>query len=147
MDSVDPTLPHESTPGDVLGTSKSKDSVGCVWTIQESPAQLVREDEKRTLYGNTIHTIHKQDKVSTFRPLVEKDEAIVYSENIPTLTPKDHTPSQTIGVSLETFWAIGKQRGYPEIQDLGLRSGMMGWNSFSMSHRLMIPDVIARLNK
>ncbi|HEX3640529.1 MAG TPA: hypothetical protein VHV10_04510 [Ktedonobacteraceae bacterium] len=46
---------------------------------------------------------------------------------------------------LETFWSVGQQRGYPEIADLGLRAGMIGWNSFKLTHRLRIPDVIARL--
>jgi hypothetical protein len=48
-------------------------------------------------------------------------------------------------ISLETFWAIGKVHGYPEIPDLGLKSGYMNWGSFVTFNRIRIPDVIARL--
>lgn len=47
-------------------------------------------------------------------------------------------------ISLEAFWSIGKKYGYPEIADLGLKSGKLEWNSFSLSRRLRIPDVVAR---
>ena len=50
-----------------------------------------------------------------------------------------------VPVSLETFWSVGKKHGYPEIPDLDLKGGMSGWNSFSLAHRLQIPDVVARL--
>jgi hypothetical protein len=59
-------------------------------------------------------------------------------------TQNEHNP--TLSISLETFWSIGKQRGYPEIPDLDLRSGKIGWNSFVLAHRIRIPDVIARLS-
>ena len=47
--------------------------------------------------------------------------------------------------AMEDFWAVGKKHGYPEISDLGLRCGKMAWNSFSLTHRLRLSDVIARL--
>ncbi|HEX3642544.1 MAG TPA: hypothetical protein VHV10_14735 [Ktedonobacteraceae bacterium] len=48
-------------------------------------------------------------------------------------------------ISVGDFMALGKRHNYPEISDLGLKGGMMGWNSFSLSHRLLMPDVVARL--
>lgn len=58
----------------------------------------------------------------------------------------ENAPTEPQPIPLEvTFWSVGQQRGYPEIPDLDLRSGKMGWNSFSLTHRLRIPDVVARL--
>lgn len=60
-----------------------------------------------------------------------------------TASQNGHTHAKTS--LLATFWEIGRKRGYPEIPDMGLRSGKMGWNSFSLTHRLRISEVITRL--
>ena len=58
----------------------------------------------------------------------------------------ENAPPEPQPIPLEqVFWAVGRQCGYPEMQDLDLKSGYMGWSSFSLVHSLRIPDVIARL--
>ena len=112
---------------------------GCDGLIQEVPAQLVREDASPPLYGNTRHTRHTNDVEDTLKQPLEQNESSVTSQDSP-VTPTFH-PSH----SLETFWAVGKVHNYPEIPDLGLKSGYMNWGSFVTFNRLRIPDVIARL--
>ncbi len=70
------------------------------------------------------------------------------TENLPSPRVDGNNAIETHLLSetpLSVFWQIGKRHSYPEIPDLDLKSGIMGWNSFSLSHRLRIPDVIARL--
>jgi len=73
----------------------------------------------------------------------ERVENINHADFATPATFATHNPQDPI--SLETYWALGKQCGYPAIPDLELRAGMVGWNSFSLTHRIRIPDVIARL--
>lgn len=72
--------------------------------------------------------------------------ALPQNEPIP-LEDYRERKEQSTCVSIEAFWEVGKQYGYPEIADLDLRGGKMGWNSFTLRHRLRIPDVITRLGR
>jgi hypothetical protein len=52
---------------------------------------------------------------------------------------------QERSISFEMFWAVGKQYGYPRVAELGLESGKMAWNRFTLTCRRLMPDVVARL--
>lgn len=131
-----PTHISKPAPEQVLDTTKNQDCVGCVGSIQESSGQLVREDSSLPLYGNTLHTLHTSSCEDDIKPPLEPREGYVKGQEAP------YTPYTA---SLEVFWTIGKKHGYPEIPDLNLRAGMIGWNTFRLQHQLRIPDVVARL--
>jgi len=131
--------PSEAASDETLDTTSEASCDGCDGLIQEVPAQLVREDTSPPLYGNTRHTRHTTDVEDTIKQPLEPNESNVTSQDSP-VTSTFH-PSH----SLETYWAIGKQQGYPDIPDLGLKSGYMNWGSFVTFNRLRIPDVVARL--
>jgi putative DNA primase/helicase len=134
-------LSHPSEPASKVAAKGTQESTcdGCDGKNQESPGQLVREDESRPLYGNTSHTRHTTPYGGDLeQPLERRDEAVT-SQDSP-VTSEFH-PSH----SLETFWTIGKRLNYPEVPDLDLKGGMGGWNTFTLCHRLRIPDVIMRL--
>ena len=60
--------------------------------------------------------------------------------------PPENAPPEPQPIPLEAaFWEVGRQYGYPEIADLGLSVGMMGWKSFALTRWYRLPDVIARL--
>lgn len=139
-DNVGYTSPPKAAPEDSLGHLEDQAYVGYVGTFQEVPYSTPRECSIDPLYGNTIHTIHKDNLETALKEPVEPDEATMYGEDNPTSPYIDPTL-----YSMAAFWDVGKKHGYPEVSELELKSGIMGWNSFSLSHRLRIPDVIARL--
>ena len=73
-------------------------------------------------------------------PLFDNEQQDALSERPP--ANLERPPAK---ISVGDFMALGKRHNYPEISDLGLKGGLVGWNSFSLSHRLLIPDVAARL--
>ncbi|OLE52823.1 MAG: hypothetical protein AUG51_16175 [Acidobacteria bacterium 13_1_20CM_3_53_8] len=102
------------------------------------------------LYPPPVFTQENRSSRDTIRdisistPGTSESEA---TENAPPAPgPLENAPPEPQPIPLETtFWAIGRQRNYPEIADLDLKAGMMGWKSFSLIHRLRISDVISRL--
>lgn len=133
-----PTYPAEAASEAVSSTFEETDCVGCVGLIQEVSHQLAREDVILPFYGNTLHTLHTSNEDVPFNQPVEPIEGTVKGQESPYTNGFDPT------LSLETFWSIGKTHGYPEMPDLDLKAGKIGWNSFSLAHRLRIPDVIKR---
>jgi len=127
--------PASEEPSDYLEVGENVYHVG---EIQEPPYSTSCEDEKIPLNEKGIHGIHNNMVVDAAKQPVEPNEDTMYGIHSP-------TSPYIEPISLETFWALGKKRGYPEIPDLDLKGGMGGWNSFSLTHRIRIPDVIARL--
>jgi hypothetical protein len=69
---------------------------GCDGLIQESPAQLVREDSSRPLYGNTRHTRHTEERESTLEPHLEPCDENVTSQDLPVTSEFDPSQEATI---------------------------------------------------
>ena len=149
-DTPGPTPHSECTPGvplsntpkdaseDASDTSDCFSGVPGVGTFQETPYSTPKKSNIAPLCGKGIHRVHQEEGNSAVEQPVEPNESAF--QGIHQGTPR--TEGRSL---LEIFWEVGKKHGYPEIPDLDLKSGKMGWNSFSLAHRLRIPDVIARL--
>lgn len=131
-----PYNPASEAPSDTINIPPCD---GCDGLNQEVPYITPHESMISPLYGQTRHTRHTTSGKDPLEQPVEPNDKHVTGQNIPVTSGFD--PSH----SLEAFWSVGKKYGYPEILDLGLKSGKLEWNSFSLSRRIRIPDVIARL--
>jgi primase-polymerase (primpol)-like protein len=100
-------------------------------------AQWMRE------YQHTDVVIHQSTR--------DTIEDITYSTpgTLESGSPENAPPEAAVDQPdpLELFWAVGQRHNYPEVADLGLKSGKLEWGSFSRVRWLRIPDVVARFRK
>ena len=84
---------------------------------------------------------------------IEQSEHVDDTENA-ALTHRQHRQHivnipadqpQTRTISVDDFLAFGKARGYPEVPEFDLKSGMIAWNHFANSRRIRMADVVTRL--
>ncbi len=145
-----PTGPSE--PASEAASDRCHKDQSCrdVGNSLKVPPIVPRESDFLPLFTNSLHPYSQDDTNVPINPLVEPSEGVLYDEARPYSHPTgdySHPTGEKISITslLEAFWSVGKQHNYPEISDLGLKSGKMEWNSFSLSRRLRIPDVISRL--